>query len=91
MPFYAKQRLRRISLTAPVAAMPDPELGERACAFVVLHNGEALDFPEMVSFLKEQKIAVWQLPERLDLPKGPGGKVLKAALTAMVTEKLKSE
>tara|TARA_R100000005_G_scaffold84300_1_gene52382 strand:+ start:1124 stop:2764 length:1641 start_codon:yes stop_codon:yes gene_type:complete len=82
-------------LDVAVAAMPDPELGERACAFVVLHNGEALDFPEMVSFLKEQKIAVWQLPERLeiveDLPKGPGGKVLKAALTAMVTEKLKSE
>lgn len=82
-------------LDVSVAAMPDPELGERACAFVVLKEGAALSFADMTAFLKDQKIAIWQLPERLeivaDLPKGAGGKVTKSALTEMVSRKLKSE
>jgi non-ribosomal peptide synthetase component E (peptide arylation enzyme) len=82
-------------LDVSVAAMPDPVLGEKACAFVVLRPGATLGFDEMVEFLKEQKIAVWQLPERLELmdelPRGVGGKVLKARLTIEVTEKLRRE
>ena len=82
-------------LDVSVAAMPDPELGERACAFVILKNGASLDFAEMTAFLKDQKIAIWQLPERLeivaDLPKGVGGKVTKSVLTEMITKKLKAE
>lgn len=78
-----------------VAPMPDPVLGERACAFVILKPGTSLSFEEAVSFLKDQKLAVFQLPERLevldDLPKGVGGKVTKKDLTAMVTAKLKAE
>jgi non-ribosomal peptide synthetase component E (peptide arylation enzyme) len=78
-----------------VAAMPDPTLGERACAFVMLRPGARLAFEEMVAFLKEQEIAIWQLPERLeivsDFPRGAGGKIVKKQLTAMVTEKLEAE
>jgi len=78
-----------------VAAMPDPVLGEKACAFVVLRPGASLTFREMVDFLNQQKIAVWQLPERLELmeelPRGVGGKVLKSRLTTEVTEKLRRE
>lgn len=82
-------------LEAAVAAMPDPVLGERACAFVMLKPGQSLGFEEMVRFLTEQKLAIWQLPERLevvaDMPRSTGGKIAKARLTALVTEKLKAE
>jgi non-ribosomal peptide synthetase component E (peptide arylation enzyme) len=78
-----------------VVAMPDPILGERACACVILRSGATLEFQQAVDFLKEQKLAVFQLPERLeivdDFPRGPGGKILKSALTKMVVEKLKAE
>ena len=78
-----------------VTSMPDPILGERACAFVLLKPGMRLSFDEAVEFLKTQHLAVWQLPERLeiidDFPRGPGGKILKSTLTKLVTEKLKAE
>lgn len=78
-----------------VTAMPDPVLGERACAYVILRPGTTLGFEEAVEFLKSQHLAVWQLPERLefidDFPRGPGGKVLKSKLTEQVTAKLKAE
>ncbi|MBM3345153.1 MAG: AMP-binding protein [Betaproteobacteria bacterium] len=78
-----------------VTSMPDPILGERACAFVMLKPDASLGFEEAVDFLKAQHLAVWQLPERLeiidDFPRGPGGKILKGALTKLVTEKLKAE
>ncbi|MDO9090457.1 MAG: AMP-binding protein [Burkholderiaceae bacterium] len=78
-----------------VVAMPDAVLGERACAFVLLRQGASLGFEEMVEFLTSQHLAVWQLPERLevidDFPRGPGGKVQKARLTQIVTDKLKAK
>jgi non-ribosomal peptide synthetase component E (peptide arylation enzyme) len=78
-----------------VAAMPDPVLGERACAFAMLKPGKSLTFDEMIAFLTEAKLAVWQLPERLeiveDMPRSTGGKIAKAQLTAMVAAKLKAE
>ena len=78
-----------------VVAMPDPRLGERACAFVQLHNDQALSFEEMLGFLKEQKIAKWEFPERLETlaewPISGGGKIQKNKLTEMVTGKLKAE
>lgn len=79
-------------LDVAVAAMPDRELGERACAFAVLRPGAALSLSELTAFMSTHDLAIWQLPERLEimpeLPRGPGGKVLKADLTKMVTEKL---
>ncbi len=78
-----------------VAAMPDFRLGERACAFVVLNPGNSLTFGEMVQFLKEKKIAVWELPERLEIieqmPMSAGGKIMKNKLTGIITTKLKNE
>jgi non-ribosomal peptide synthetase component E (peptide arylation enzyme) len=82
-------------LEVAVAAMPDPELGERACAFVVLKANASLTFDEEISFLQQCHLAVWQLPERIevmdDLPRSTGGKVAKAQLTALVTRKLQQE
>ena len=82
-------------LDVSVTSMPDPVLGERACAFVMLKDGAKLEFEDAVEFLKGQHLAVWQLPERLeiidDFPRGPGGKILKSKLTQVVTAKLKAE
>jgi non-ribosomal peptide synthetase component E (peptide arylation enzyme) len=82
-------------LEVAVAAMPDPELGERACAFVVLRANATLTFDEAITFLRGRHLAIWQLPERLevmeDLPRSTGGKVAKAQLTALVTRKLLQE
>jgi cyclohexanecarboxylate-CoA ligase len=65
-------------------AMPDPVLVERVCAFVVCQPGEALEFTEMLAFLKAQRIAAWKLPERLELreafPMTPSGKIQKYQL-----------
>jgi non-ribosomal peptide synthetase component E (peptide arylation enzyme) len=84
-----------VVLEVAVTAMPDPVLGERACAFVMLKAGQSLTFDEMIRFLTEQKLAVWQMPERLEIvesmPHSTGGKIAKAKLTALVTEKLKAE
>jgi len=67
-----------------VVAMPDPRLGERACAFVVLREGAGLSFPELVAFLGERHLARNYLPERLELvqalPKTPSGKIQKVVL-----------
>ena len=75
--------------------MPDRVLGERACAFAQLRTGTALTFDDAIEFLKTKKLAIWQLPERLEivdeLPRGPGGKVLKSKLTQLVIAKLLAE
>jgi len=82
-------------LEVAVAAMPDPVLGERACAFVILRKGAKLSFAEVIAFLKERKVSVWQLPERLELmedfPRSAGGKIAKNKLTEFVTLKLREE
>jgi non-ribosomal peptide synthetase component E (peptide arylation enzyme) len=78
-----------------VAPMPDPVLGERACAFVVLKPGADLTLQQAVQFLIERDLAIWQLPERLELiaelPRSARGKTLKTSLTAQVTEALRRE
>ena len=64
--------------------MPDPRLGERACAFVVQKPGQQLSFEQMAQFLADQKVARQYLPERLEivaeLPLTPSGKVQKFKL-----------
>jgi 2,3-dihydroxybenzoate-AMP ligase len=75
--------------------MPDPILGERMCAYVILHPGQSLNLPELVAFLLAEEIAKHKLPERLEivdeLPLSPFGKVSKNILTEKITERLRSE
>jgi non-ribosomal peptide synthetase component E (peptide arylation enzyme) len=52
---------------AVVVKMPDPVMGEKACAYVVPKRGEKLTFEEMTSFFKEQRLASYKLPERLEI------------------------
>jgi 2,3-dihydroxybenzoate-AMP ligase len=65
---------------------PDPVLGERMCACVVLRPGLSLSFAELVEFLRGFEIAAFKLPERLEvfdsLPLSGFGKVSKKDLAA---------
>lgn len=80
---------------AAIVPMPDPIMGEKACAYVTLKPGEQLGFDEMLSFLKSKKIANYKLPERLEiraeLPLKGHQKVAKAALCQDILQKLKQE
>ncbi|MBV9857102.1 MAG: AMP-binding protein [Streptosporangiaceae bacterium] len=65
---------------------PDPVLGERMCACVVLRPGRRLGFEELAAFLLDFGIATFKLPERLEffdsLPLSGFGKVSKKDLAA---------
>jgi 2,3-dihydroxybenzoate-AMP ligase len=75
--------------------MPDPILGERMCACVILRPGGALTLEQLVIFLMHEEIARHKLPERLEIvdefPLSPFGKVSKKDLTERIALKLKGE
>lgn len=70
-------------LDAAVVGLPDPRLGERACACIVPRPGETFTFEELIGFLRP-KIATYKLPEAMQiidaLPRTPTGKVQKGPL-----------
>ncbi|MGH2945121.1 MAG: (2,3-dihydroxybenzoyl)adenylate synthase [Solirubrobacteraceae bacterium] len=82
-------------LTCAAVAMPDPELGERTCAYAVPRGGAPLTLEALTTFLVERRIARYKLPERLEvvdeLPLTKVGKVDKAALREDIVRKLEAE
>lgn len=76
-----------------IVAMPDREFGERGCAYVVPKPGEDFTFEDMASFLKSKKLAMYKLPERLEIISamptvGDSGKVDKKVLKRDIEEKM---
>ena len=75
-------------------AMPDPVLGERMCACVILRRDMTLKFEELTAFLEGEEIARHKLPERLEImdafPLSPIGKVSKKDLVAIVSQRIAS-
>jgi len=71
---------------------PDPVLGERMCACLVLREGQSLSLEELVTFLLGFEIATFKLPERAaffgTLPLSGFGKVSKKELAARLAEGL---
>lgn len=67
-----------------IVAMPDPRLGERACAFVVLRNGSALTLYDVRQHLQARGMSKTYWPERVEvvpeLPHTPSGKIQKFLL-----------
>ncbi|HEX7052966.1 MAG TPA: AMP-binding protein [Burkholderiales bacterium] len=67
--------------------VPDPGLGEKMCACLVLKSGEKLAFQELVEFLKAREIARFKLPESMlvldEFPVSSFGKVSKKALSEL--------
>lgn len=64
-------------LEVAVVGLPDAEMGERVCAFVVCRDGPPVTLDELVSFLKQKGLARFKWPERLavlkTLPKVASG------------------
>ncbi len=78
-----------------VVGMPDPILGERACAYVKPVQGKTLTLDELVSHVKKQGASVLLLPERLEiveeLPLTNVGKADKKALRQKIAETIREE
>jgi len=69
---------------AAVCAYPDERLGEKICAFVVAKENQQVELSDINTFLLEQGLAKFKLPERLEhikaLPRNPLGKVQRFTL-----------
>ena len=76
-------------------AMPDPDMGERMCACVILRTGKTLTLGDLLAFLATKEIAKFKLPERLeimsDFPLSTFGKVSKKTLVETVSAKIAQE
>ncbi len=78
-----------------IVAMPDPLMGEKACAYVEPKPGQKITLEEIVAFLKEQSMAVYKLPERLEIVEkmpmvAEGQKIDKKFLAQDIANKLKA-
>lgn len=73
-------------MMSAIAPMPDPVLGERACAFIQLNPGADTPTLEgLCDYLMDHKIAKNKLPEKLvivsEFPMTPTRKIIKGQLT----------
>ncbi|MBT8342574.1 MAG: acyl--CoA ligase [Desulfatitalea sp.] len=73
-----------------VVGIPDPELGERVCACVILKPGESLTQEEIKVYIREKGLSHYETPERIkimnDFPMTPTGKIKKDLLQKQVVE-----
>lgn len=79
-----------------VVAMPDPVFFERGCAYIIAKRGSPVPtVNELGAFLASKGLAKFKLPERIEtidaFPVTRVGKLDKARLRAMITERLKQE
>ncbi len=76
-----------------VIPMPDPDLGERVCAYIQPKPGASLSFEKIIAHLKEKKASVLQLPERIEflesMPFTKAEKIDKKFLREDIVRKLK--
>jgi 2,3-dihydroxybenzoate-AMP ligase len=75
--------------------VPDPKMGERMCACIILRENTSLSFEQLKSFLVAKEIAKYKLPERLevmqDFPLSAFGKVSKKMLAEIVADRVAAE
>ncbi|MFG2089090.1 MULTISPECIES: (2,3-dihydroxybenzoyl)adenylate synthase [unclassified Spirillospora] len=70
---------------AAVVGLPDPMMGERTCAFLIVRESEkAPVLREVKEFLRERGVAAYKFPDRIEVvdsfPRTPVGKVSKKVL-----------
>ena len=79
---------------AAVVAMADEILGEKVCVYAVPKDSQPLRLEDVISFMKDQGVAVYKLPERLELidaiPRNPVGKILKNVLRDDIKQKMQA-
>lgn len=77
-----------------VIPVPDPLMGERVCAYIQPTTDADLTFEEIISYLKERKASVLQLPERIEfievMPYTGAQKTDKQRLKTDLAERLKA-
>jgi non-ribosomal peptide synthetase component E (peptide arylation enzyme) len=81
---------------AKLVAMPDPFYGEKACAYLILHEGcDAPSVKSLADFLTAQGLAKFKCPERIEVvdsfPVTRVGKVDKVAMRKDIADKLAAE
>ena len=76
---YAHPSIRE----AAVIGKPDERLGEEVVAVVALRDGASASAEDIIAYTRE-RLAAYKYPREIrfmaELPKGPSGKILKAAL-----------
>jgi non-ribosomal peptide synthetase component E (peptide arylation enzyme) len=87
--------LRHPRVTAAAAvAMPDPRLGERTCAYLVVH-GEPLTLADIREHFVQLQVATFKWPERIEhlpeIPRTLVGKTDKKLLQADIAAKIAAE
>jgi salicylate---CoA ligase len=84
-------QLPAVAAVAAVA-MPDPELGERVCVYVVPRPGRSVTLAEITAAMDATGVARYKFPERLELvPELPAtkvGKIDKKALRADIAGRI---
>ncbi|MGH3712518.1 MAG: (2,3-dihydroxybenzoyl)adenylate synthase [Micromonosporaceae bacterium] len=79
---------------AAAVAMPDPELGERVCLYVVPRPGATLTLDDVRAAMDAAGVAGFKLPERLvlceEIPTTKVGKIDKKALRADIAARLEA-
>ncbi|QXJ26125.1 AMP-binding protein [Actinomadura graeca] len=73
---------------AAVVGVPDPLMGERTCAFLVVRH-TAPTLRELKDFLRARGVAAYKYPDRVEtvegFPRTPVGKISKKALAATLS------
>jgi len=87
--------LRHPRITGAAAvAMPDPRLGERTCAYIVVH-GEPLTMADIREHFMQLQVAKFKWPERIEhlteIPRTVVGKLDKKLLQADIAAKIAAE
>ncbi|MGZ4433290.1 MAG: (2,3-dihydroxybenzoyl)adenylate synthase [Trebonia sp.] len=87
--------LRHPRITGAAAvAMPDPRLGERTCAYIVVH-GEPLTMADIREHFMQLQVAKFKWPERIEhlteIPRTQVGKTDKKLLQADIAAKIATE
>ena len=76
-----------------IVGMPDRKMGEKACAFIIPNDGETVTLEDVTSYLKEKKVAMFKLPERVEVveafPMTPSGKVQKYVMRKKISEQVR--
>ena len=76
-----------------IVGYPDKEMGERCAAYVIPKSGMTFTFKDMVNHLKAKEIAMFKLPEHLEIVAefptvGDSGKINKETLKKDIRERL---
>ena len=79
-------------LEVAAIAMPDEAMGEKVCVYIVPRDGQSVTLEDVATFMKESGIAVYKIPERIEIinaiPRNPVGKALKNILREDIRKKI---